>query len=146
MHITVFISDIFNTHCQHVCPCFVFLVCVISSSRGSSLPRDQTHASRVPCTGRQLLHHWRRPGSPYLRTICPSLEAPTYQLGFGDCSTLWQHVAATYCHICLNGLPHILARHTFYSWSFIFILIWEPFPTMFLVSKRRKEFWFCLLL
>ena len=30
----------------------------ISSSRGSSLPRDQAHISCIPCTGRQILYHW----------------------------------------------------------------------------------------
>ena len=29
----------------------------ISSSRGSSQPRDQTHISYVSCTGRQILYH-----------------------------------------------------------------------------------------
>ena len=30
----------------------------ISSSRGSSRPRDQTGVSRVSCSGRQILYHW----------------------------------------------------------------------------------------
>ena len=30
----------------------------ISFSRGSSWPRDQTHASCVSCIGRQILYHW----------------------------------------------------------------------------------------
>ena len=30
----------------------------ISSSRASSLPRDQTHVSCVSCTDRQILYHW----------------------------------------------------------------------------------------
>ena len=30
----------------------------ISSSRGSSQPRGQTHISCIPCTGRQILYHW----------------------------------------------------------------------------------------
>ena len=30
----------------------------ISSSRGSSWPRDGTHISRSFCTGRQILYHW----------------------------------------------------------------------------------------
>ena len=29
----------------------------ISSSRGSSWPRDQTHISCIPCIGRQILYH-----------------------------------------------------------------------------------------
>ena len=31
---------------------------VISSSRGSSRPRDQTHVSCVSCIGRWILYHW----------------------------------------------------------------------------------------
>ena len=31
---------------------------VISSSRGSLQPRDQTHISCVSCTGRNILYHW----------------------------------------------------------------------------------------
>ena len=30
----------------------------ISSFRGSSRPRDQTHVSGVSCSGRQILYHW----------------------------------------------------------------------------------------
>ena len=36
----------------------------ISFSRGSSRPRDQTHASYVSCTGRQVLYHQCHLGSP----------------------------------------------------------------------------------
>ena len=35
----------------------------ISSSRGSSWPRDQTHVSGI-CIGRQILYHWAHLGSP----------------------------------------------------------------------------------
>ena len=41
-------------------------------SRGSSLPRDQTHISYVSCFGRQVLdlgrHHL---GSPWVRSLIP---------------------------------------------------------------------------
>ena len=30
----------------------------ISSSRGSSQPRDHTHVSCIPCIGRQTFYHW----------------------------------------------------------------------------------------
>ena len=36
----------------------------VSFSRGSSQPRDQTHASYVSCTGRQVLYYWRHLQSP----------------------------------------------------------------------------------
>ena len=41
----------------------------ISSSRGSSRLRDQTHVSQVPCIDRWILYHLRHLGSPeYLYT------------------------------------------------------------------------------
>ena len=40
----------------------------ISSSRGSSRPRDRTHIS---CIGRQILNHWATWEAPY-QTPCPS--------------------------------------------------------------------------
>ena len=36
----------------------------ISFSRGTSQPRDQTHVSRVSCTGRWVLYHYSHLGSP----------------------------------------------------------------------------------
>ena len=42
----------------------------ISSSRGSSWPRDQNLcASRVSCTGRQTLYHWTTWEAPYITTL-----------------------------------------------------------------------------
>ena len=38
----------------------------MSSSRGSSRPRDQTHISCVSCIGRWILYHQYHPGSPGL--------------------------------------------------------------------------------
>ena len=38
----------------------------ISSSRGSSRPRDQTHVSCTSCIGRWILYHWGHLGSPNL--------------------------------------------------------------------------------
>ena len=35
----------------------------MSSSRGSSQPRDETRVSYVSCIGRQVLYHWRHLGS-----------------------------------------------------------------------------------
>ena len=52
---------------QHVCVCVcahgIFQTRIlehiaISSSRGSSPPRDRTQGSCVSCTGRQILYHW----------------------------------------------------------------------------------------
>lgn len=152
MHITVFISDIFNTHWLNI---FVlvsfFLVCVISFSRGSSLPRDQAHVSCVPCVGRQVVLT-----TGTTQVLCPcNPDNPSF--------TSWPHLSAwvfwlflSYClavccchllpYICLNGngLPHMLARQTLYFLSYIFILILGIFFQLSLVSKRRKEFWFCL--
>ena len=81
-----------------------------------------------------------------IRTICPSLDGPpTYQLGFFDCSTVWQYVAATYCHICLNGLPHILARQTFYSLSYIHLDPGNLFQLFFwyLRGGKNSDFAYC---
>ena len=36
----------------------------MSSSRGSSWPRDQTHVSYVSCIGRQVVYYWHHLGSP----------------------------------------------------------------------------------
>ena len=36
----------------------------ISSSRGSSRPRDWTHISYISCIGRRVLYHWHHQGSP----------------------------------------------------------------------------------
>lgn len=71
--------------------------------------------------------------------------APTYQLGFFDCSTVWQYVAATYCHICLNGLPHILARQTFYSLSYIHLDPGNLFQLSFwyLRGEKNSDFAYC---
>ena len=41
----------------------------ISSSRGSSWPRDQTHVSYVSCIGRWVLYHWHHLGSPLLNIL-----------------------------------------------------------------------------
>ena len=41
----------------------------ISFSRGSSLPRDQTHVSCISCIGRQILYHWATWESPYEYSI-----------------------------------------------------------------------------
>ena len=37
----------------------------MTSSRGSSLHRDQTHISYISCLGRWVLHHWCHLGSPW---------------------------------------------------------------------------------
>ena len=41
----------------------------ISSSRGSSWPRDQTCVSCVSCIGRQVLYHWATWGPCFFRTV-----------------------------------------------------------------------------
>ena len=45
-------------------------ILAISSSRGSSRPRDSTHASYVSCIGRQVLYHLCHMGSPCSRCTC----------------------------------------------------------------------------
>ena len=46
------------------------------SSRGFSLPRDQTSISYVSCTGRQALCHQRNLGSPLKPQSCLQKQAP----------------------------------------------------------------------
>ena len=43
---------------------------VISSSRGSSSPRDRTYVSCISCTGRWILHHAHHLESPTLSYPC----------------------------------------------------------------------------
>ena len=43
----------------------------ISSSRGSSRPRDWTLMSCVSCIGRQILYHWATGEAPYLSLLPP---------------------------------------------------------------------------
>ena len=76
--------------------CFVLVIIqagilewvTMSSSRGSSQTRDQTHDSYVSCIGRQVLYHKRHLGSPRLHSqfstvhqSCMTLCDPM------DCST-----------------------------------------------------------
>ena len=42
----------------------------ISSSRGSSWPRDQIHVSWVSCIGKQILNHWATWGAMLLLKVC----------------------------------------------------------------------------
>ena len=37
----------------------------MTSSKGSSQPRDGTHISYVSCIGRWILYHWCHLGSPF---------------------------------------------------------------------------------
>ena len=51
------------------------------SSRGPSLPRDQTHVSYVSCVARWVLYHWHHLGSLYWSCVlatqsCPTLVTP----------------------------------------------------------------------
>ena len=54
----------------------------ISSSRGSSQPRDQIHVSCISCIGRQLLYHW----ATWEVSTHPSLE--NQNRGFCPCFSL----------------------------------------------------------
>ena len=52
----------------------------ISSSRGSSRPRDQTRVSYVSCIGRQTLYHQHHLGSPFsfINIHIPKSSDPRY--------------------------------------------------------------------
>ena len=51
----------------------------LSSSRGSSWPRDGTRVSYVSCIGRRALYHWHHLGSP-INMLAISLSFPTSPL------------------------------------------------------------------
>ena len=54
----------------------------ISSSRGSSHPRDQTHVSWISCIGRQTLYHLSHLGSPHPKyTTVKNLYSPNMSPG-----------------------------------------------------------------
>ena len=81
-----------------------------------------------------------------IRTICPSLDGSHLSAWV---FRLFYRLTVCCCHL----LPYMfkwLATHTCKTDILLFILYsswsWESFPTIFLVSKRRKEFWFRLLL
>ena len=77
----------------------------ISSSRGSSWPRDRTCVS---CIGRQILYHWAAwDGIPSVHNWCTQLGE------FGDKNTLWNH------HHSL----HRKDTHSFKSFLVAFLLI-----------------------
>ncbi|XDA86127.1 hypothetical protein R6Z07F_015879 [Ovis aries] len=55
----------------------------ISSSKGSPRPRDQTHISCIPCTGRRILYHYATSlmERSYLKSI-RNIKAMTSFLGY----------------------------------------------------------------
>ena len=52
----------------------------ISSSRGSSWPRDQTRVSYVPCIGRQILYQWATWWNPLVYIILVNSFLPLYSI------------------------------------------------------------------
>ena len=76
----------------------------ISSSRGSSLPRDQTHVS---CIGRHILYHWATGNAPPCTEYLPYNSNLLWWL-----SKLTQHSRETcfnmspiHVRICIGGWP-----------------------------------------
>ena len=63
----------------------------ISSSRGSSRSKDQTHVSCVSCTGRGILSHWRHLGSPIFRQGCFTLQGSAQRSELGITKD-WGHL------------------------------------------------------
>ena len=85
--------------------CGIFLTRIleqvaISSSRGSSRPRDQTCISYVSC-GRRVLYHQRHLGSPlYTHTL---FKRTTYSVSpsqhtVGKWAFIWQFIKKLYTH------------------------------------------------
>ena len=74
--------------CQVLYPCFFFQSRIlesvaISSSRGSSWPRDWTCISWVYCIGRWILYHWATWEDPYHHFINKDSEIPTCKIFLG---------------------------------------------------------------
>ena len=98
----------------------------VSSSRGSSRPRDQTHISYIPCIGRQVLYHWCHLGTSIFRvearyaTQCHRAEQWATQspqptvLRWGD-SVLKQGIKTRWViwvmHICAEPLSFCAVSH-----------------------------------
>ena len=81
----------------------------MSSSRGSSQPRDQTHISHVSCIGRWVLYHQHRLGSPQHGRGVDNSNIPSRpQSGPQDCLST-----------CLASYK-ILASVNAESWSVLF--------------------------
>ena len=57
----------------------------ISSSRGSSQPRDQTHTSRVSCTGRSILYHLKTGIVPTIEPVSVKFPLPFKHLKIAIC-------------------------------------------------------------
>ena len=72
--IIIAIIATYNKHCNRslfivhgILPARIQEWAAISSSRGSSQPRDQTHVSGI-CTDRRFLHHKHHLGSPFIHS------------------------------------------------------------------------------
>ena len=61
----------------------------ISSSRGSSHPRDQTGVSCISCIGRQVLYHQHHPGNPQMWHITMEYYSAIKSSKTGSFAELW---------------------------------------------------------
>ena len=57
----------------------------ISSSRGSSQPRDQTHISCISCTGRSILYHLKTGIVPTIEPVSVKFPLPFKHLKIAIC-------------------------------------------------------------
>ena len=91
---------------------------VISFSRGSSWPRDQTHVSSISCIGRRVLYHWatweaprilEQAAIPLLRDLLdPGInpQSPTLQadsLLSEPPGSLISHIQVSVKYLCSHG-------------------------------------------
>ena len=97
----------------------------ISSSRGSSQPRDRTHLSYVSCIGKQVLYNWHHLGNPLI-----TLLFLTYWISI---TTLWNQYYYN---------PHFIGEKTEVSNS---PKITQPVNHRVEIQIKAAPFWICSL-
>ena len=111
----------------------------ISSSRGSSQPRDQTHIPYVFCIGRQVLNHYHCLGSPYVLDYIKFLK---YDFVY---SPWCPHHTATLCFVCWEGEEYVLIAEekVFFllgnSITNLFFLLWFLFIVLHLIEVAKNH-------
>ena len=112
----------------------------ISSSRGSSRPRDWTHVSYISCIGRWALYHER-----HLRS-CEGLSYFSQIANSGICLFLnysyWRTIRAV-SGVLRDGAPGLFSVHMMCSWLISFCTV-IPFSCSVVLNTLRV-FWLFLV-
>ena len=85
----------------------------ISSSRGSSWPRDQTWVSWISCIGRWILYHWTM-----WKALTPAVSTAFSHHPASSIVSLRDNLLALYFHPLLPLLP---------TWAFLFCFVFYNF-------------------